>query len=253
MRCRATRGWRSGARDDHVFARLTSGSKGAGGRRAPLRCGSCVALRGHCTAMLGPGSRRRTRCVRCAHCAQTCCDKSVHEARCARGPQALRCSAPQRRCARRPPTALQGHRRFFGQRNGAAAGIEPAARRDARAAARAASRRLDARDSPSLTQRACGARKAVGGRPAAAPLRRRAAQWLVVGARSALRELTRRSLFERSRAQRTQRVLRRATRREQRSGRRPAGRSADEPQRSGRHAARALAPAPAAKERATQP
>ena len=34
-------------------------------------------------------------------------DESVHEARCARGHEPLRCSAPQMRCARRPATALR--------------------------------------------------------------------------------------------------------------------------------------------------
>ena len=38
--------------------------------------------------------------------AQTGGDKSVHEARCARGPRALRSSAPKRRCAHLPPAAL---------------------------------------------------------------------------------------------------------------------------------------------------
>ena len=37
--------------------------------------------------------------------AQTAGDKSVHEARCARGPQALRSSAPKRRAAGCPPAA----------------------------------------------------------------------------------------------------------------------------------------------------
>ena len=45
--------------------------------------------------LLGLVARRQTHCAHCVRCVQTGGDKSVHVARCARGPRALRCSAPQ--------------------------------------------------------------------------------------------------------------------------------------------------------------
>jgi hypothetical protein len=49
------------------------------------------ALRADCTAMLGPRSRRRTRCVSCAHCAQTTAasQMTMRAARADRGPALL--------------------------------------------------------------------------------------------------------------------------------------------------------------------
>ena len=72
-------------------------------RRSPLRCDFLPVL--------GLVARRQTRFAHCVRYAQTGGDKSVYEARCARGPQALRSSAPKRRCAARPGTPLQSRRR----------------------------------------------------------------------------------------------------------------------------------------------
>ena len=60
-------------------------------------------VRAHCIARL---ARRITRCAPCGRYAQTICAKSEHEARCARGPSALRSSAPHRRAASCPGPAL---------------------------------------------------------------------------------------------------------------------------------------------------
>jgi hypothetical protein len=62
-------------------------------------------LRIDCTALLGPGARRVTRFVRCAHCAQADAASQKLEARCARRPRP--CAARGRRFApcRAPPAA----------------------------------------------------------------------------------------------------------------------------------------------------
>ena len=116
------------------------------------------------------------------------CGEYVHEARCARGLQALRCSAPQMRCARRPPTSSRstdGSLRRKASRRHRAGGSPcraPAARGEERAR-----RPLLA----FLSQRTGASRKDVGGCPAAricgAEQRRARGR-----ARSALRGLTRR-------------------------------------------------------------
>ena len=175
------------------------GCKDALGRRAPLRCGGRPAVRADCTALLGLPGRRRTHCVRCVHCVQTCCDKSVHEARCARGPEALRCSSPQRRCARRPSASLQAPQALGGEK---------------------ANRRHRACDSPRAPLRArlgvmrarCPQRAVplpkepvFPAKPWAGAWRRAsaAARSAVLGSARAARfvKLTRRSLFERERTQ----------------------------------------------------
>ena len=61
--------------------------------------------RADCSALLVLWGTRRTRFVRIAHCAQTGVAKSVHEARCACCPKALRCS-----------TALKGPRQSNARR-----------------------------------------------------------------------------------------------------------------------------------------
>ena len=66
------------------------------------------------------------------------CDESVYEARCTRGPQALRSSAPQMRAAGHPPTALRDTPDLF-VREGREAGIEPASRRAPQGASNAES------------------------------------------------------------------------------------------------------------------
>ena len=73
--------------------------RGGGRRRAPtpLRC-----------SVSWP--RRRTRFVRCAHCAQTAATSQTNDARCARGPRALRFSAPPRRATDCPHAPLLLHR-----------------------------------------------------------------------------------------------------------------------------------------------
>ena len=88
-----------------------AGGRGANGRWrhvADVRCAalSCFALRCDCLAMLELVARRRTRCAHWVRYAQTGCDKSVVDARCARGPRVLRFSAPQTRAARCPGPPL---------------------------------------------------------------------------------------------------------------------------------------------------
>jgi hypothetical protein len=74
------------------------------GRRASLRRSS---LRSDCAVVLGFVARRRTHFARFALCVQTGGDKSVHEARCARGPRTLRSSPPQRRPPACPSAPLR--------------------------------------------------------------------------------------------------------------------------------------------------
>jgi hypothetical protein len=79
-------------------------------RRARAGCSASLqrsSLRSDCLAVLGRVARRRTHFAHFARCVQTGGDKSVHKARCARGPRALRSSALQRRCAACPGTPLQ--------------------------------------------------------------------------------------------------------------------------------------------------
>ncbi len=64
-------------------------------------------LRTDCPAVLGLVARRTTRCAHCVRYAQTGCDESDYEARCARGPQGLRSSAPRRRAAACPGASLR--------------------------------------------------------------------------------------------------------------------------------------------------
>ena len=93
-----------------TFQRRRKQSRGRAACSASLRRSARSA---DCTAMLGPGSRRRTHCVRCALFVQTCCDKSVHEARCARRPRP--CASRRRRgAAHAAHPRLCGKRRFFG-------------------------------------------------------------------------------------------------------------------------------------------
>jgi len=90
---------RSGLRMAETWCVVSRGAAGGARRgfpvrRSPLRC--------DCTAVRGPGQSGITRCVRFAHCAQTGCRKSEHEARtCAPAP-ALCSSSPHRS----PPTGI---------------------------------------------------------------------------------------------------------------------------------------------------
>jgi hypothetical protein len=68
------------------------------------------ALRFGFPALLGLVARRPTRSAHFVRYPQTAGDKSVDEARCARGPQAPRCSPPHRRCATCPGTPLLNRR-----------------------------------------------------------------------------------------------------------------------------------------------
>jgi hypothetical protein len=70
--------------------------KGASGQAGGLHFGGRPGT-ADCLPVLGLPARRRTHFARFALCVQTDGDKSVHEARCARGPAALRSSAPKRR------------------------------------------------------------------------------------------------------------------------------------------------------------
>ena len=66
-------------------------------------------LRGDCAALLGTGSRRPTRFVRCAHCTPTSGAESDNEARCARRPRS--CAA-----RRHPLASAQALPAALGQR-----------------------------------------------------------------------------------------------------------------------------------------
>jgi hypothetical protein len=113
------------------------------GRRASLRRSP---LRSDCPAVLGLVARRQTHFAHCVRYVQTSGDKSVHEARCARGPRALRSSAPQRR----PPTcpsaplrkricsSTKGRQRCLSGRRCPAGAISGAARSGGSGSARAA-------------------------------------------------------------------------------------------------------------------
>ena len=162
-------------------------------RRLAAAVGPC---RADCAAVLALGSRRRTHYAHCVRCVQTSCDESVSRSALRAPTQALRSSPPQMRAATHPPTALREAPVLWVEER-RAAGLEPAARRDARAVARAANRRLDACDSPSLNkEQAVPAKtRSGGGRSASAAA---SSAGLVARARSALRELTCRSLSERS-------------------------------------------------------
>ena len=164
--------------------------KAAGGQRAPLSCGSCVALRATSPALLatrGPSqnSLRSLRSLR----SDSCDESDARSALRARPRAAALLGAAD---ALRPPPArvFAIHRPLFvkGRRH---AGIEPASRRE-RACARAARCGLDARFAPSSHKE-----RAVLAKPWAGAWRRASAApssaGRVAGARSALRELTRRS------------------------------------------------------------
>jgi hypothetical protein len=124
-------------------AQRRGGRAGAASLRRSPRSGDSPAL-------LDPRSHRGTRCVRFAHCASDSRDESDHEARAAHAPTTgLRCSAPQRRCACRPPAPLREpqwtlewvHRWFFakpwaGGRQCASAAPRSAGARGLRIAAR---------------------------------------------------------------------------------------------------------------------
>jgi len=87
-------------------------------RRARAGCSASLqrsSLRSDSPALLGLVARRQTHCAHCVRCVQTGGDKSVVDARCARGPRALRCSAPQRRCATCPGAPLLQGRRCSGE------------------------------------------------------------------------------------------------------------------------------------------
>ena len=162
-------------------------------RRLAAAVGPC---RADCAAVLALGSRRRTHYAHGVRCVQTSCDESVSRSALRAPTQALRSSPPQMRAATHPPTALRETLVLWVEER-RDAGLEPASRRDARAVARAANRRLDACDSPSLLQEpAVPAKTRAGGVRSASAATSSAG---VPGrARSALRELTCRSLFERS-------------------------------------------------------
>jgi hypothetical protein len=63
------------------------------------------ALRADSPALLASRGCRITRFVRFAHCAQTGCGKSAHEARCARPPRGCAARRPIQRPRRAPPAA----------------------------------------------------------------------------------------------------------------------------------------------------
>ena len=131
-------------------------------RRLAAAVGPC---RADCAAVLALGSRRRTHYAHCVRCVQTSCDESVSRSALRAPTQALRSSPPQMRAATHPPTALRETPVLWAEER-RAAGLEPASRRDARAGARAANRRLDACDSPSLPKKTGGAGKDALGRRA---------------------------------------------------------------------------------------
>ena len=149
-------------------------SKAGGGCPSALRCGSCVALRATCPAVLAPwvapqNSLRSLRSLR-----SNSCDESVHEARCARRPTALRFSSPQRRAAGAPTHGFAGNAGSLGRgtaRCGLRARITP---RRARRRARRIAGSMPAIRLPFPRTRRCLQRRARAA--GAAPLRRRAAQ-----------------------------------------------------------------------------
>ena len=113
------------------------------------------ALRADSTALLGPGSCRRTRFVRCAHCTQTTAASQLLMRAGARRPRPCAARRPRNRPHRAPPAAsatvsrtraVESHRR---NRKGAsgqvAARLWSAEKRRACGLARSANRRLTCR------------------------------------------------------------------------------------------------------------
>jgi hypothetical protein len=125
-----------------------------------------------CLALLATWGRLRTLCTRCARSVQTCGAKSVVEARKARCPKSLRCSAPHK-----SPSNAPGYRALASRTN--------CPRNRAKYPLRLGSAR----------------RRAICARPSA--------QRSGSGARSALQLLIWRPLLERSEHERTKRVGRR--------------------------------------------
>ncbi len=155
---------------------LVASASARRGRRYPAGAhAGAVGGYADCTALLGLAARRQTRFVRCAHYAQTSGDKSVHE-RAARG-----AASPALLVA--PEIAPAGYRLPRCHRWGLS-------RR-----ARTPSANATALASPANTTNA--STKARPGRPEGASEALRSAG-LVARARSALRGLTCRHLFERS-------------------------------------------------------
>ena len=129
------------------------------------------ALRADCTALLGPGSRRRTRFVRCAHCAQTAAASQMTKRDCVRadpGPALL--VAPDiapagHRPPRQPPSWLRDEthcRLSEGACGQAAARVGGAEKRRARGRARSALRHLTRRSCLSAVSEANVASSAAG-------------------------------------------------------------------------------------------
>jgi hypothetical protein len=77
----------------------------AGGTRHGLMVGRS-ALQADCTAMLGPRSRRRTRCAQCVRCARTAAASWITKRAEARRPRACASRRPTSRPCRVPPAAL---------------------------------------------------------------------------------------------------------------------------------------------------
>ena len=125
-------------------------SRARAGRDASLRRSAAPTT----PAVLGPMASSPTHCANCVRSVQTVATKSVHEARCARWPWALRSSAPHRRIVTCPARLC-----------GSARGVRP-------------------RTNPATTSR-----RAAPGRGDLCGDEERSAR---VGARSALRDLTRR-------------------------------------------------------------
>jgi len=106
--------------------------------RAVLRCGARPWAAGRwrfgatvgpvgadCAALLGPVAASHNLLRELRSLRSNKCDESVHEARCARAPRALRCSPWHRRTTGQPPTAKQQALPHF-ERERIGAGFEPA-------------------------------------------------------------------------------------------------------------------------------
>ncbi len=114
---RRRRDQRGGQDGRHISCSATfrSHASPAVARQSHARAGGSASARRSvlctdCPAVLGLVGRRTTRCAHCVRYAQTGCDKSVDVARCARGPQDLCSSAPRRRAATCPGAPLQVRR-----------------------------------------------------------------------------------------------------------------------------------------------
>jgi hypothetical protein len=95
---------------------VVASSVAAGGTRHALMVGRS-ALQADCTAMLGPRSRRRTRCAHCVRFARTTAASWTTKRADARRPRACASRRPTNRPCRVPPTALpalSAHERIRG-------------------------------------------------------------------------------------------------------------------------------------------